>query len=261
MAAAKGSAAPKSSGSSDWWYYIGGAVALGVGIGLTVYAYRSDKKQEKAGKKLRHVLEEVENSFTEHQKHIIRHIDRTDWNKFDTVTLNTTYNAFRNLLANPNRGILSRGEFEHLMKSLGISEHAVIGSMYRIWDRNGDGQIDFVEFVHSLNDLVHGSTYDRLHRYFRLFDLDANGSITRDELVKLTHTFIKGFDEKQANEYVNSVMAGMDTNRDHRISYSEFEKYAQDPMRGGKSFSAQLAGGFERQLLAAFGVTPEHIKK
>jgi hypothetical protein len=96
---------------------------------------------------------------------------------------------------------------------------------------------------------------------FALPALRCTGVISREELVKLFHTFVKGVDEKKLTEYINNSLAAMDKNTDHRVSFAEFERFSMDPLSGGASFSKALQGGFEAHLLRAFGVTQQHLKK
>ncbi len=89
----------------------------------------------------------------------------------------------------------------------------------------------------------------------------VTGVISRDELVKLFHTFVKNVDEKQLTRYINDSLAAMDKDHDHKVSFAEFERFSLDPLSAGASFSKTLQSGFEAHLLRAFGITAEHIKK
>jgi hypothetical protein len=93
----------------------------------------------------------------------------------DLSTLSVMHERFSEYVADRERGVMSRAGFESLMRGFGVDDDAVVGSLYRVWDANADGHIDFVEFVHYLNAIVHGTTSERLHRYFKIFDLDGNG--------------------------------------------------------------------------------------
>jgi len=49
-------------------------------------------------------------------------------------------------------------------------------------DTNGDGRIDFTEFISAAYDRSKLLCRENLNIAFKMFDLDGNGSITKDEL-------------------------------------------------------------------------------
>ena len=53
------------------------------------------------------------------------------------------------------------------------------------YDMDGDGWIDFKEFLLILYTLSGGTPEEKLGQIFRIFDLDNNGFITRGEVTKL----------------------------------------------------------------------------
>ena len=55
--------------------------------------------------------------------------------------------------------------------------------IFRIYDTNGDGVVDFVELMVVLHCLQEGTPEEVLGNLFRVFDLDNDGSISRFSLV------------------------------------------------------------------------------
>ena len=55
--------------------------------------------------------------------------------------------------------------------------------IFRIYDTNGDGVVDFVELMVVLHCLQEGTPEEVLGNLFRVFDLDNDGSISRFRLV------------------------------------------------------------------------------
>lgn len=51
--------------------------------------------------------------------------------------------------------------------------------IFRIYDTNGDGVVDFVEWMVVLHCLQEGTPEEVLGSLFRVFDLDNDGSISR----------------------------------------------------------------------------------
>ena len=54
--------------------------------------------------------------------------------------------------------------------------------LFAVFDRDGNGSIDFPEFLTGLSMIYHGTMDDKKKFLFDMYDLDGNGEITRDEL-------------------------------------------------------------------------------
>ena len=93
--------------------------------------------------------------------------------------------------------------------------------MLRGADLDGDGTIDYTEFIAAAfqKDLLLSS--DNLQRAFRMFDTDGDGSISREELKAV----FGGGHVNQRDEAVwDEIMAEVDKNQDGEISFEEFEE-------------------------------------
>merc|ERR1719500_1986087 len=80
----------------------------------------------------------------------------------------------------------------------GLVEH-----VWRIYDTNLDGEIDFREFMLALSVMSKGSAEDNLRQIFRLFDVNSDGRLEKEDLVATAFT-------------------EMDANMDGSISQEEF---------------------------------------
>ena len=99
--------------------------------------------------------------------------------------------------------------------------------MFRIYDSNGDGVIDFVEFMVVYYCLVSGSPEEVLKKLFRVFDCNSDGSISIKEMkriVKDLYGLLKHNDPGQASEELiaKTAFAEMDVNKDGLVSQEEF---------------------------------------
>jgi Ca2+-binding EF-hand superfamily protein len=54
--------------------------------------------------------------------------------------------------------------------------------LFSVFDKDGNGSIDFPEFLTGLTMIYHGTIEDKKKFLFNMYDLDGNGEITSDEL-------------------------------------------------------------------------------
>lgn len=83
-------------------------------------------------------------------------------------------------------------------------------------DVDGDGEIDFTEFISAAFDKRALLTQENLDAAFKTFDADGNGKITKDELKAV---FASGKAGKATEEVWEKIMADVDKNGDGEIDY------------------------------------------
>lgn len=91
--------------------------------------------------------------------------------------------------------------------------------LLRAMDSDGDGEIDFTEFISAAFDKRALLTQENLDAAFKTFDIDGNGKITKDELKAV---FAAGQASSATNETWESIMRDVDKNGDGEIDYQEF---------------------------------------
>lgn len=63
--------------------------------------------------------------------------------------------------------------------------------VFRLFDPNGDGSVDYREFICTFSVLTRGPIEQKLKTAFMLYDLDRNGFIGRIELIKIFDSCMK----------------------------------------------------------------------
>jgi len=129
-------------------------------------------------------------------------------------------------------GKITKKEFRHMMQVCypSTDTEKLEKHIFRMYDSNGDGFIDFREFMLVLYILSSGTPEENLKQIFRIFDINNDKSISRkemDRIVKaLFHLLRKEDNPQHESEGALAKMAfkEMDENNDDKITEAEFVK-------------------------------------
>ncbi|PIA40824.1 hypothetical protein AQUCO_02400113v1 [Aquilegia coerulea] len=107
------------------------------------------------------------------------------------------------------------------MESLGYSAtQEDLQRMIKEGDEDGDGFIDFNEFVHlNTHEVDSSKILDDLLTAFMIIDVDGNGSISPQDLQKL----MKSLGQTYSMAECLKMIKGVDGNRDGKINFQEFK--------------------------------------
>lgn len=87
----------------------------------------------------------------------------------------------------PN-GELDRDQFVRIYSELapgGESQSKLYEHIFRTYDQDGSGHIDFKEFIEAINITRSTKPEDKLRMAFRLYDVDQNGCVEENEMVEV----------------------------------------------------------------------------
>ena len=136
---------------------------------------------------------------------------------------------FDNFLKDHPSGKIKPKEFKKIMKDVLPKKNAkaMQEHVFRVYDSNNDGVIDFEEFMTVYHMACQGSPEEILTRLFRIFDVNGDGKISEKEmkkLVKSMYGLLKEEDSKVAAEkfLVETAFKECDGDNDGYVTAEEF---------------------------------------
>ncbi|KFW92530.1 Lysophosphatidylcholine acyltransferase 2, partial [Phalacrocorax carbo] len=112
----------------------------------------------------------------------------------------------------------------------------VLKELFLLFDRNGDGTIDFREYVIGLSILCNpANTEETIRMAFKLFDMDEDGTITEDEFASIIQSAL-GVPELD----VSMLFKEIDADETGKLSYDEFKDFAFKHPEYAKLFTTYL---------------------
>ena len=155
--------------------------------------------------------------------------DLTDFiesNGLDEVQVREEYNNF---MKDHPSGTMERADFNEIVKNAypAVDTGKMEKCVFRMYDANHDGVIDFIEFMAISNIMSAGTPEEVLGKIFKVFDANHDGKISKKEMGKMVkdmYSLIKHDNPGCApiEDIVNSAFAEMDKDTDEEITEEEF---------------------------------------
>ncbi|MEQ2202271.1 hypothetical protein XENOCAPTIV_004193 [Xenoophorus captivus] len=104
--------------------------------------------------------------------------------KYTEAELCTWYQSF---LKECPSGKITKEQFEGIYASFfpGADPTAYARHVFRSFDTNADGTLDFKEYIVALHLTSGGKTLQKLEWAFALYDVDGNGTISKNEIQEI----------------------------------------------------------------------------
>merc|ERR1719397_56092 len=108
----------------------------------------------------------------------------------------------------------------------GQSGELFMEQLFRIFDKDGDGSIDFKEFMIATDMTSSGDPEEKLRWAFRMYDKDGSGEIDMEEMVEIFSLMytVQGFTEEEGQDRAKKIFNTLDKNRDGSLEEAEFIK-------------------------------------
>ena len=111
-----------------------------------------------------------------------------------------------------------------------LAQNPLVKRVISVFDKNGDGNISFYEFVMGLAKLSSsGSVDDKLRFAFAIYDIDKDGFISNGELFAVLKMMVgDNLNDVQLQQLVDRTIVKADEDFDGKISVPEFCKMVRD---------------------------------
>ena len=127
-------------------------------------------------------------------------------------------------------GVLTKSKFIDMYKLFfpGGNAERFCSHVFRTFDTDKNGKIDFVEFILAINITFSGTKMEKLKYAFELFDVDGNGIIDQEEMSRIVLAMYELIGKKNSNpkdtpeERTKIIFSQMDTNGDGYLTEEEF---------------------------------------
>ena len=150
--------------------------------------------------------------------------------KHTNLDLNTVKEWYSGFLRDCPTGKMTQEQFIDMYKMMipeGNTEK-FCKHVFRTFDTDNNGYIDFLEFLLAINITSTGKPEEKLKWAFKLYDVDGNGSISQHEMTKVVQSIydmlgaVRLHSDDNVKEKAEAVFQKLDTDGDLALTEDEF---------------------------------------
>lgn len=146
---------------------------------------------------------------------------------YDDATIRDWYAGFKQDCPS---GRLSRSKFLEIYSMFFTTGNPekFCDHVFRTFDADNNGHIDFKEFLLAIGVTGSQSSEERLKWAFRMYDINGDGKIDRNEMVKIVQALYEmlgpgaASDDDTPEQRTQAVFSKMDTDGDGKLTLKEF---------------------------------------
>lgn len=147
---------------------------------------------------------------------------------FDEKEIKRWYKDFQKDCPN---GQLSSTQFVGNYKKLfpeGTNADEFCSHIFRTFDKDNDGTVDFKEFLLAINVTSTGSAEEKLKWAFKMYDIDGDGAIEEPEMINIVQACYQVMQtgpielSESPEERARTIFKRMDANSDGHVTEAEF---------------------------------------
>ncbi|CAL8348956.1 unnamed protein product [Arctogadus glacialis] len=144
----------------------------------------------------------------------------------DAILEEDMHHWYNKFMRESPSGLITLFELKSMLQMKGMTEEAssYVDQIFLTFDMDGDGYIDFVEYIAAVSLLLKGEINQKLKWYFKLFDQDGNGKIDKDEMetiFKAIQDITRSY-EIPPEDIVTLVYEKIDVNGEGELTLEEF---------------------------------------
>lgn len=141
---------------------------------------------------------------------------------FDQDELNRLLARFMKIDADSN-GTIEKDEFLAIPT---VQNNPLAGRLVEVFDTDGNGEVDFGEFVHALSTFSSkGNLEEKLRFTFNVFDIDGDGKLSNGELFIVLKKMVgDNLQNSQLQQIVDKTIIEADTSGTGALSFADFKR-------------------------------------
>jgi Ca2+-binding EF-hand superfamily protein len=109
-----------------------------------------------------------------------------------------------------------------------MTDDLIMDRIFKAFDKDVDGFINMEDWVRGMSIFIRGTMEERQKFCFEVYDFNADGYLTRDEIFTFLKKSVKQSSDEDPDEGIKDLvelaLKKMDIDGDHRVSFKDFQE-------------------------------------